>query len=228
MNGGRLLNKYQHQYVLFMVKMRKRDSLITCSDLTVRFGDEVVLEAFSCRIAEGKHTILKGESGSGKSTLLKLFLGFLKPTGGSIQFNSGKDGRDIRRDTAWLPQDLDLGSGTVEEVIRKPFCFATNQAKSPGRETYMRALRQLGLSSENLEKPFRALSTGQRQRVGLAICHLLDKPILLLDEPTSALDRASKRRAADILLAHTKNKTIVSTSHDPFWIEYADNIIELS
>lgn len=202
-------------------------SLITCSDLTVRFGDEVVLEAFSFRIPEGKHTILKGESGSGKSTLLKLFLGFLKPAGGSIQFNSGKSRGEIRRNTAWLPQDLDLGGGTVEEVIGKPFRFATNRAKTPGRETCMRALTQLGLSRDNLDKPFRDLSTGQRQRVGLAICHLLDKPILLLDEPTSALDRASKRRVVDLLLTHTK-KTIISTSHDPFWVEHADNIIELS
>lgn len=202
-------------------------TLITCSDLTVRFGDEVVMEGFSFRIPGGKHTILKGESGSGKSTLLKLILGYLKPAGGSIQFHSGKGRREIRRNTAWLPQDLDLGSGTVDEVIRKPFRFAINQAKIPGRETRIGTLNQLGLSGDNLDKPFRDLSTGQRQRVGLAICHLLDKPILLLDEPTSALDRASKRRAADLLLAHT-NKTIVSTSHDPFWVEHADNIIELS
>lgn len=201
--------------------------LIICSDLTVRFGDEVVLEAFSCRIPEGKHTILQGESGSGKSTLLKLFLGFLKPAGGSIQFNSGKSRREIRRNTAWLPQDLDLGSGTVEEVMRKPFRFATNQAKTAGRENYTETLTQMGLSEYDLDKPFRDLSTGQRQRVGLAICHLLDKPIMLLDEPTSALDRTSKRRAIDILLAHS-NKTIVSTSHDPFWVEHADKIIELS
>ncbi len=178
-------------------------------------------------IPEGKHTILQGESGSGKSTLLKLFLGFLKPAGGSIQFNSGKSRREIRRNTAWLPQDLDLGSGTVEEVMRKPFRFATNQEKTAGRENYTETLTQLGLSEYDLDKPFRDLSTGQRQRVGLAICHLLDKPIMLLDEPTSALDRTSKRRAIDILLAHT-NKTIVSTSHDPFWVEHADKIIELS
>lgn len=201
--------------------------LITCSDLTIRFGDEVVLEAFSFRIPEDKHTVLRGASGSGKSTLLKLFLGFLKPDGGSIQFKDGKSWRNIRRDTAWLPQDLDLGSGTVEEVIRKPFRFATNRAKTPGSETCTRTLTQLGLSRNNLDKPFRDLSTGQRQRVGLAVCHLLDKPILLLDEPTSALDDASKRRAADILLADT-NKTIISTSHDPFWVEHADNTIELS
>lgn len=201
--------------------------LITCSNLTVRFGEEVVLKELSFQIPEGKHTVLKGESGSGKSTLMKLFLGFLKPSEGSIQFNGGRSVREIRKDTAWLPQDLDLGSGTVEEVIRKPFRFADNLPKAPDRKTYIKILAELGLSEDNLHKQFRDLSTGQRQRVGLAICHLLDKPILLLDEPTSALDNISKQRTKNILLAHT-NKSVVSTSHDPVWVEHADNIIELS
>jgi ABC-type bacteriocin/lantibiotic exporter with double-glycine peptidase domain len=70
------------------------------------------------------------------------------------------------------------------------------------------------------------LSTGQRQRVGLAICHFLDKPLLLLDEPTSALDLVSKRKVADLLI--NPDRTIISTSHDPFWVDLADNVIELN
>lgn len=203
------------------------NSLITCSDLTIRFGDEVVLDGFSLQIPKGKHTVLKGESGSGKSTLLKLFLGFLEPDKGTVYFNNSKSVWEMRKETAWLPQDLDLGSGTVEKIIRKPFRFAGNELKMPERATYVSLLAELGLSEDSLGKQLRDLSTGQRQRVGLAICHLLDKPILLLDEPTSALDKVSKKRIIDILLAHT-NKTVISTSHDPFWVEYADNVIELS
>jgi ABC-type multidrug transport system ATPase subunit len=200
--------------------------LVTCTDLTIRFGDEVVLKEFSFDVPKNKHTVFKGESGSGKSTLLKLLLGFLKPTEGSVKYHDGKTAREMRQYTAWLPQDLDLGEGTVKEVINQPFRFSNNNLNRPDLQTSQSVLSKLGLHADNLTKRFRDLSTGQRQRVGLAICHLLDKPILLLDEPTSALDTASKKRAYHLLLEHTNN-TVISTSHDPFWVEHADNIIPL-
>lgn len=201
--------------------------LLTCTDLTIRFGDEVVLKKFSFDIPKNQHTVLKGESGSGKSTLLKLLLGFLKPNEGSVKYNKGKTAREMRQHTAWLPQDLDLGDGTVKEVINQPFRFSSNESKLPEPQTSQKVLSELGLHAGVMKKQFRDLSTGQRQRIGLAICYLLNKPIFLLDEPTSALDLASKKRTFDLLLEHT-NKTVVSTSHDPFWIKRADNVIALN
>lgn len=200
--------------------------LLSCTDLTIRFEDELVLKEFSFDIPKNKHTVLRGESGSGKSTLLKLLLGFLKPSEGSIKYNNGKTAHEIRQDTAWLPQDLDLGEGTVKEVINHPFRFSNNNMQRPDLQTTQLVLSKLGLQTGTMTKQFRDLSTGQRQRIGLAVCHLLNKPILLLDEPTSALDTVSKQRAYDLLLEHT-NKTVVSTSHDSFWIERADNVIPL-
>lgn len=200
--------------------------LLSCSDLTIRFGDETVLHEFNFDIPKNKHTVLKGESGSGKSTLLKLLLGFLKPSDGAIKYNNGKTAHEIRQDTAWLPQDLDLGDGTVKEVIYYPFRFSNNNMQRPDLQTSQSVLSKLGLQAGTMTKKFRDLSTGQRQRVGLAVCHLLNKPILLLDEPTSALDTVSKQRVLNQLLEHT-NKTVISTSHDPFWIERADKVIPL-
>lgn len=180
----------------------------------------------SFQAAAGQHTVLQGASGCGKSTILKLLLGFYPLQSGHISI----DGTDhhpqsIRRQTAWLPQELDLGSGTVREVLSKPFEFAANSSHAPSLADQQNALQQLGLDAEIPGKPFRDLSTGQRQRVGLALCFLLDKPLLLLDEPTSALDRHSKEQAAALLLKG--NRTILSTSHDPFWVEQADHLIEL-
>ncbi len=185
-----------------------------------------MLKLFSFEAQANKHTVLKGESGSGKSTILKLLLGFYTPSSGTISFGNIRAGhRSIRQQTAWLPQDLNLGRGQVREVMAKPFEFAANESTKQSLSQRVEILQQLGLEQEVLSKQFRDLSTGQRQRVGLAICHLLDKPLLLLDEPTSSLDSRSKRRAADILL--TNGRTIISTSHDPFWVNLADNVIEL-
>lgn len=200
---------------------------ITFKRITFGFEGEQIVSDFSFEAKPGQHTILKGESGSGKSTLLKLLLGFHNPQSGNITINGKRyDRHDLRRKTAWLPQDLNLGSGSVKEVLAKPFAFAANQSQQQDiTQKSITTLQKLGLETDTLDKEFRDLSTGQRQRVGLTICHLLDKPLLLLDEPTSALDRASKAKAAELLLSN--NRTVISTSHDPFWVDKADNIIEL-
>lgn len=202
---------------------------ISFKNVSFGFEEEQVLKRLSFEVRPGKHIVLKGESGSGKSTIFKLLLGFLTPSQGSITFdNNGRSSQfhSIRRYTAWLPQDLNLGTGTVSEVMAKPFEFAANKSEEKNLEHKAKILQKLGLERQTLDKQFRNLSTGQRQRVGLAICHLLDKPLMLLDEPTSALDSVSKQKAADILL-NNKERTIISTSHDPFWVDLADKIIEL-
>lgn len=200
---------------------------ISFRNISFRFEDERVLGDLSFNAPRGQHTILKGESGSGKSTILKLLLGFYKPNSGSISINDNEDWdiQDLRRHTAWLPQDLNIGSGSVQEVIEKPFQFEVNGTNKPSQKQQVETIGQLNLTSDTLEKQFRDLSTGQRQRIGLAICNFLDKPLLLLDEPTSALDRISKQKIAALLL--TQNRTVISTSHDPYWVERGDNIIEL-
>ena len=191
------------------------------------FNDKTVIEGMSFRIPSGKHTVLKGESGSGKSTILKLLLQFIEPGQGSITWNTDDQEKNIRPKTAWLPQDLNIGKGTVRNVIEHPFEFAENNSNKPTDNDIESTLEELALNPEILDQQYSNLSTGQRQRVGIALCYLLNKSILLLDEPTSALDKASKERIPNLLLAHTNN-TIVSTSHDPFWVAKADHIIELS
>ena len=70
-----------------------------------------------------------------------------------------------------------------------------------------------------------SLSYGFQKKVEVARALTMDPEILLLDEPTSALDAASKRKVAELLL--DSKRTIISTSHDPFWVERADRLIEL-
>lgn len=203
---------------------------ISIKNLEFAHDGEQIFTDFSLEIAEDKHTVLKGDSGSGKSTLLKLILGFLQPDSGDILLN-GKPLdtstiKDLRQITAWLPQDLNMGESTVREMIYVPFSFKTNADSTPSESTVLDTFDQLGLHKEALSKEFTDLSTGQRQRVGLSLCVLLDRPLLLLDEPTSALDRSSKEKAAELLL-NKPNKTIISASHDPFWVKRADRIVEL-
>ncbi|MDX1637268.1 MAG: ATP-binding cassette domain-containing protein [Balneolaceae bacterium] len=189
-----------------------------------------VISGFSLTISKGQRLAVKSDSGTGKTTLLRLLLGFEIPQKGSILFEGtpipDNHYSSIRRSTAWLPQVLNIGDGTVDEVIGRIFEFGRNRGKKPRNETISETLAALHLPASIRQEAFRDLSTGQRQRVGLALCHLLDRPLLLLDEPTSALDRTAKQKAIDLLFADP-GRTIISTTHDPFWLDRCGTIIEL-
>ncbi|NNE78485.1 MAG: ATP-binding cassette domain-containing protein [Pricia sp.] len=188
-----------------------------------------VIQNFSLEVKEGDIIGIKGPSGSGKTTIFRLLLGFEIPDSGNITFNGEKLGAEqlklLRKETTWLPQDLDLGEGNLKEVFYYPFSFQTNKNQKPTEEKVLSTFEALGLSKNTWDETFKNLSTGQRQRVGLALCHLLNKNILILDEPTSALDEASKEKVKKLLLS--KNRMIISTSHDPWWLERCSKIIEL-
>lgn len=194
------------------------------------YPGETLFRGLNFEIQKGEHVVFRGESGSGKTTLFRLILGFETPESGRIYWQdeelTGTYLKNFRKMTAWLPQDLNLGEGTVEKVMSFPFTFSSRKNGIPGRDRTLQVLGDLGLESDMYEKEYRDLSTGQRQRAGIALCILLDRPVMLLDEPTSALDEASKQRALDHL-RNAGGRTLLSTSHDPWWVERCDRIIDL-
>lgn len=200
------------------------------SNISFSYPGESIFDGFHFYLKEGENVAVKGESGSGKSTLFRLILGFEHPDEGQIEWENspltGKRLRQFRSRTAWLPQDLNIGKGTTLEVMQYPFRFKQSGNSIPSEDQLIEIFSDLGLEPETLRKTFSDLSTGQRQRAGLALCILLKKPVMLLDEPTSALDEASKEKAIQHLLSNS-TRSILSTSHDPYWIERCDRIIDL-
>ena len=191
----------------------------------------MLVHPFSFEASRGDRLAIKGASGAGKTTILRLLLGFEKPQSGSIAVDgtllSAKNIRQWRQKTAWLPQDLNIGSGSLKEVMEFPFQFKTNAANRPDEQEMLHALSALNLEEKHWDEKFENLSTGQRQRAGLALCHLMRKPVLLLDEPTSALDQPSKERVAHLLFG-VKDRIIISTSHDPWWLRQCDKTLTLN
>lgn len=208
--------------------------LLEGKDIYFRYGDEVIFDGFNFKIEKGDQIVLKGDSGSGKTTLFRLILGFESIQQGDILYRgeSLKENPEriqtLRKNSSWLPQDLNIGTGTVDQVILFPFTFHIHKENRPQNSKIKSTLSELGLNpDEILHKRFSDLSTGQRQRIGLALCVLLNQSFILLDEPTSALDEDSKTRAADLLLGQN-NRTVLSTSHDPFWLERCEKVIDLT
>ncbi|PWN08084.1 ABC transporter ATP-binding protein [Rhodohalobacter mucosus] len=204
--------------------------ILKAENISFSYPGETLFSGLSFQIEEGESVVFKGESGSGKSTLFRLLLGFETPDSGRLDYRgkplTGDHLKSFRKDTAWLPQDLNLGEGSVRHVMDFPFTFQSSQNHVPDHKTRKDVLNDLGLDSDLYQKEYRDLSTGQRQRVGIALCILLDKPVLLLDEPTSALDESSKELAFKHLRSDHK-RTLLSTSHDPWWVERCDRVIDL-
>lgn len=203
---------------------------IAFSQVTFAYDVDPIIKNFSLKVTKGDVIGIRGASGSGKTTLFRLLLGFEVPDSGTITFDGERltpqKLKAFRKKTTWLPQDLNLGDGKVKEVFQYPFIFQANKSQKPDEKKILATFDALGLKKNIWDIDFSNLSTGQRQRVGIALCYLLNKSILILDEPTSALDENSKHQVENLLF--DPQRIILSTSHDPWWIDRCTQIVDLN
>ncbi len=204
--------------------------MIEIKNLNISFNDEVIFNNFSLSLKKGEKLALTGKSGKGKSTLLNLLGGFIPNFEGEVSVNgivlNRQNINEIRKITAWLPQEFAFNFETVNELLFAPFGFALNKEKTPDKEQVLKILDSFEISETLLSKKVKEISGGQKQRIILASCMLLQKPVLLFDEPTSALDESIKQRVSNYILSR-KDLTVIAASHDKYWIENSDLVIQL-
>ena len=175
--------------------------LLAVMDLGVRRGTRPVLQGLSFSVEAGQVLVLLGPNGAGKSTALKAILGLL-PYQGRVLL-AGKEARllDPRaraRQVAYVPQHsaLDAPLPVRDVVAQGRFPHAGGDLFAlglPGRQASDdRRLVEQALARTDLlplaDRPFDALSYGERRRVLLARALCTEAKVLLLDEPTAALD----------------------------------------
>ncbi|PCH70179.1 MAG: ABC transporter [Bacteroidales bacterium] len=198
--------------------------MIKCEKINLSFPNQVICENLSFEVLRGESICLSGPSGKGKSSLLKVLMGFLMPQSGTIQVDGLELNSDtvvaIRNKMTWLPQNSNLPVDSANELV------GLLQMKQEQIENFQIFLNQLGVQKCGADKSFTEISGGEKQRIVLAACLSLDKPIILLDEPVSALDDHSIELLFSTLDS-LPNKTIVSTSHNMKWINYCNRRIEL-
>ncbi len=177
-----------------------------------------VIEDFSLEIKKEDITIFKGESGRGKTTLFMMILGFIKPISGKAYIKS-KDkeipfSKATRRLFSYVPQDNIIFSGTIRDNFRllsscedeKTIYDALNKA------CLLDDINKMPLKLDTpLKERGQGLSTGQIQRILIAISLLNSKEVLLLDEFTSSLDMKTEQEI--VLSLSSLKKTIIMISH---------------
>ncbi len=185
-------------------------------NINLKFGRNIIFKDFNLSVKKGEKIIIHGKSGCGKTTLLKLLLGFCSPDSGIIKIDNKEliagDFRNHRTLFAYVSQDISLRPVKVSNLLKEISFFSNNNFD--GHIDISLAEKfdfNLDLLNQNTEK----LSGGEKQRLGIIIAIMLNRPIFLLDEVTSALDHSLKKRVVNYF-SHS-NKTIISISHDIEW-----------
>jgi ABC-type multidrug transport system fused ATPase/permease subunit len=192
------------------------------------------LREVSLEVRAEELVAIVGPTGAGKSTLLGLVARFFDPDQGQVLV----DGHDVRRvtvrslraQTAIALQEHVLFAATVRENIL--------YGRPGASDAEVRAAARLACADEfigDLPRGYDTalgergtkLSTGQRQRLGIARALLKDAPILLLDEPTASLDAETELRLLDNLRTWRAGRCVLLVTHRLSAVALADRAVFL-
>lgn len=203
--------------------------LLRLADLQVEQGGVSLFDRLFLTLNPGEKATLKGPSGSGKSTLLRCIVGFV-PFRGTVEIKGQPlDAHSVwklRRMMAYVAQEPDLGDGTVQEALVRPFSYCANHAlhfEQPAADLlFERFMLPPGLRDKRMSE----ISGGEKQRVALVGALLLERPLLLLDEAASALDSDAKKAVKDYLCDRA-DLTVLSVSHDVRDFVLSDRVLDM-
>ena len=187
--------------------------MLHINNACIAFGAEVLFSGFNMKLERGETACIVGQSGCGKTSLLNAVMGFVPLKEGSIQV--GETLLDIstidsvRRQIAWIPQELALPFEWVKEMVALPFGLKVNRSVPFSEERLFTCFDELGLEHELYTKRVNEVSGGQRQRIMLAVAAMLNKPLIIIDEPTSALDAGSTGKVLSFFRRQAERGTAV-------------------
>lgn len=203
-------------------------------DVSFSFGDMVVFDKFCLEVKAGEKVGIVGVSGAGKTTLTDLLMRNHDIKKGKVTVDS-HDIRDItrkslRRQIAFVPQDVSLFHRTIRENIRYGNLTASDKdvveaSKKAQAHEFIKSFPE-GYDTFVGERGVR-LSGGQRQRVAIARAFLKSAPILVLDEATSSLDSESELFVQSALAKLMRGKSVIAIAHRLSTLRIMDRIVVL-
>ncbi len=225
-------------------------NLFTLSDVSKEFGDRSLFSNVSFAIEDTDKIGFIGANGTGKTTLFKIMLGEMEPTSGEVHrsrqatvgylaqhMNQNSD-KTVLQEALMAYEDVLQIEHELKEIEKKLEDDAQDAGYLTERQqrlmdayikrdglTYQSrtraALLGLGFKEEELLKPFRALSGGQKTRVALCRLLLSAASLLLLDEPTNHLDLAAVEWLEGFLRDYKGAFCLIS--HDRYFLDKVTN-----
>ena len=202
--------------------------------ISLSLGNIPVLKDVSLEIRAGEMVAVTGSSGSGKTTLARILLGLWQPDSGRVLLGDKPidqvDAVSLGRKIGYMPQEVDLFSGTVAENIAR-----LGEVDSPA---VVNAAMEAGVHDMILELPQGydthvgpggiPLSQGQKQRIVLARALYSNPWLIVLDEPDSHLDQSGREKLKELLVnLKKKGVFLVVITHNRELFRFADRILHL-
>jgi len=199
------------------------ESHIIVKDLTMAYGDFVVMRDLSFNINRGDVFIIMGGSGCGKSTMMNILIGLKSPAKGQVFYDEvdfwGADqetkDRIIRRAGVMYQSGALWSSMTLAENVALPLETYTDLNPSQIREVVKLKLALVGLAGFEEFYPSE-ISGGMQKRAGIARAMAMDPEVLFFDEPSAGLDPVSSRRLDELILqlSESLRTTMVVVTHE--------------
>ncbi|WP_430533921.1 metal ABC transporter ATP-binding protein [Listeria rocourtiae] len=203
-------------------------------NLSIAYGQKLVVEDISLQIEKGKMTGIIGPNGAGKSTLLKGLIGLLPRDSGTVTWEES-DIEHMRGTIAYVPQrnsvDLTFPITVLDTVLigTYPKLGLIKLPRKKEREIARKALAKVEME-KFAKRQIGELSGGQLQRVFIARALAQQATIFLLDEPFVGIDMTSEAFIIEVLKKlRDEGKTIIVVHHDFHKVaRYFDNVILLN
>jgi ABC-2 type transport system ATP-binding protein len=187
--------------------------VILIENLTKNFDTLTAVDDISLEIHNGEILGLLGPNGAGKTTLINMICGLLEATSGKILFQHHKNGKAIRSEIGYCPQENIYWPKLkcIEQLTFMGEMYGlTNKT---ARDRARKLLELLGLSQKSNTQA-KKLSGGMKRRLSICLALIHDPAILILDEPEAGLDPQSRIMVRNFIKSLTDDKTIILTTHN--------------
>lgn len=184
------------------------DTVLQTTELTKKYRDCTALDALTLSIPAGKIVGLLGPNGSGKTTLIKLIAGLLTPTSGSVEVCGKSIGPETKAIVSYLPDRVYFNQG---QKISSLLDFFQDFYQDFDKQRAEEMLASLGIG---LDKKFKTLSKGAREKVQLALVMSRRAKLYLLDEPIAGVDPAARDYILRTVIDnYDRDATVIISTH---------------
>jgi len=222
---------------MVLLDTRVTDHSLQAVDLSLGYGDRLIVDGLSVDIPIGQVTVIIGANGCGKSTLLRGLARLLSPSSGAVLLDGrslqSTPSKEVAKVLGLLPQAPIAPEGiTVADLVgrgRYPHQGWFRQWSDADDQAVADALTATD-TVDLADRPIEEMSGGQRQRVWIAMALAQQTDLLLLDEPTTYLDLSHQVEVLDLLtdLNRRRGTTVVIVMHDlNLACRYADHLIAM-